>query len=77
MNGHRSSFKTENCAFEKSALSMHIYSDHVSDFTDKLFNYDLGIIKQVKPCMLDRTEDFFVWKTRADTIGINRHKVLK
>ena len=56
---------------------MHIYSDHVSNFTDKLINYDIGIIKQVKPCMLDRTEDFFIWKTRADIIGLNRHKVRK
>jgi hypothetical protein len=77
LNGHRNCFKTENFAFEKSALSMHVYSDHVSNFTEKLFNYDLGIIKQVKPCMLDRTEDFFILKTRADIIGLNRHKVRK
>ena len=29
LNGHRNYFKTENRAFEKSALSMHIYTEHI------------------------------------------------
>ena len=76
-NGHRKCFKLENNEFEKSALSMHILNDHISSFSEKLHNFDFGIIKQVKPSMLDRTEDFYIWKTRADLVGLNRHKVRK
>ena len=75
LTGHRNYFKTENLSFEKSAFSMHSYTDHVSSFTDKLDSYDFGIIKQVAPRNLDRAEDFFVFKTRADLVGLNRYKV--
>ena len=75
LNGHRACFKTDNLSFEKSALSMHSYTDHVSLFTDKLDNYDFGIIKQVAPRNLDRAEDFYIFKSRADLVGLNRYKV--
>ena len=61
MNGHRNCFKFDNNNYEKSALSMHIFSDHVTKFGDKLNNYELGIIKQVK----------------SDIYGLNRYKVTK
>ena len=77
-NGHRicfPCFKLDNNDYEKSGFSMHIFNDHISNFSEKLHNFDLGIIRQVKPSMLDRTEDFYVWSTRADIVGLNRHKV--
>ena len=77
MNGHRNCFKLLNNNFEKSALSMHIFNDHITNFDTKLKNYELGIIKQVKPCMLDRSEDYYIFKTQADLHGLNRYKVNK
>ena len=70
-------FKLLNNKFEKSALSMHIFNDHITNFDVKLKNYELGIIKQVKPCMLDRSEDYFIFKTQSDLHGLNRYKVTK
>ena len=77
MNGHRGDFKVENSIFEKSALSMHVFNEHIDDFDKKLTNYDLGIIKSVKPSQLDRVEDFYIFKTRADITGLNRYNVTK
>ena len=62
-------------SFEKSALSMHSYTDQVLSFADKLNNYDFGIIKKVAPRNLDGAEDFHVFKSRADLVGPNRYKV--
>ena len=42
----------------------------------KLDNFKGGVIKSVMPANLDRAEDFFVHATRADTMGLNRYKVL-
>ena len=75
--GHRGKFKTSNFNYEKSALSMHIFNEHVSTFDEKLDNFEMGIIKQVKQCMLDRAEDFYIYYTKSDIYGINRHKVIK
>ena len=77
MNGHRGDFKVENSIFEKSALSMHVFNEHIDDFDKKLTNYDLGIIKSVNPSQLDRVEDFYIFKTRADITGLNRYNVTK
>ena len=75
LNGHRSHFKTDNSAYEKSALSMHIFSDHVAHFDVKLDNFVFGIIKQLAPRDMDRVEDFYISSTRADISGLNRYKV--
>ena len=75
LNGQRACFKTKNLSFEKSALSMHSYTDHTSLFTDKLNNYEFGITKQYAPRNLDRAEDFYLLKSRADFVGRNRYKV--
>ena len=56
---------------------MHIFNEHIEDFDKKLTNYDLGIIKSVKPSQLDRVEDFYIFETRADIMGLNRYKVSK
>ena len=72
MNGHREKFKLSN--YDKSALSYHIYDKHVDKFPDKLLNYDIGIIKAVSPHDLDRLEDFYIYSTKAETMGLNRYK---
>ena len=74
LNGHRACFKLDNLAYEKSALSMHIFTDHVSTFDDKLGNFSFGIIQQVAPCNLDRSEDFHVLNSTSDILGKNCHK---
>ena len=76
-NGHQSCFKTKNLSYVKSALSMHVHNEHLDKFVDKLHNFEFGIIKQVKPMALDRAEDFYIWKTNSDIVGLNRHKVIK
>ena len=75
LNGHRACFKTENFTFEKSALSMHIFTEHVSNFNDKLRNFSFGVIQQVAPRNLDRAEDFYIFNSRSDILGLNRYKV--
>ena len=80
LNGHRNCFKfsvADSKIFEKSALSLHVHNDHVWDFGNKLGNFNFGIIKQVRPSALDRAEDFFIWETKADIVGLNRYKVVK
>ena len=73
MNGHRNSFNVTK--YSQSALANHIYHDHIEYFDDKLKCYNFGIIKKVSPYRLDRLEDFYIWSTDADTIGLNRYKV--
>ena len=73
LNGHRSSFKLE--IYDKSALSLHIYEHHVESFSDKLKNFKVGIIKQTMAKNLDKLEDFYISKMRAQVIGLNRIKV--
>ena len=62
MSGHRGCFKldddSENPKFQKSAFSIHIHDEHILEFGNKLMNFNIGIIKQVKPIALDRAEDF-------------------
>ena len=74
-NGHRDKFSLNK--YDKSALSMHIYEKHIDNFGDKLKNYDFGVVKHVSAVKLDRTEDFYIYITQADTKGLNRYKVSK
>ena len=76
-NGHRSSFSVQLDKYDKSALSMHIFDKHLENFTDKLNNYNFGVVKHVAPTSLDRTEDFYIYSTEADIKGLNRYKVTK
>ena len=73
-NGHRASF-TEDL-YKKSALAYHIWDKHKEHFHHKLDNYRAGIVKSTSPGDLDRAEDYFVVATKADTIGLNRYKVI-
>ena len=73
-NGHRSNF--DEGTFKKSALAFHIWDAHREKFSDKLNNFTVGVVRSTLPQMLDRAEDFFVTKTDADLVGMNRYKVL-
>ena len=56
---------------------MHIFTEHVSYFDDKLCNLSFGIIQQVAPHYLDRAEDFYIFNStsRSEILGLNRYKV--
>ena len=73
-NGHRACFNEKD--YMKSALAFHIWDKHREYFQYKLENFTGGVIKSVSPANLDRAEDFLVYATRADTMGLNRYKVL-
>ena len=60
----------------KSALAYHIWDKHREHFHKKLDNCRVGIVKSTSPEGLDRAEDYFVYATKADTMGLNRYKVL-
>jgi len=74
MDGHRSSFNDIE-KFENSALSNHVFHEHLDRWDDKLANFRLGIVKEVSPRLLDRTEDFYIYSTKAETQSLNRIKV--
>ena len=73
-NGHRACFNKDS--YMKSALAFHIWDKHREHFQHKMNNFRGGVIKSVSPANLDRAEDYFVYATRADTMGLNRYKVL-
>ena len=73
-NGHCACF--HNDSYMKSVLAFHIWEKHRDHFKYKLDNFREGVIKSVMPANLDRAEDFFVHVTRADTMGLNRYKVM-
>ena len=72
-NGHRDKFKVGK--EDLSALSAHISEKHPENFGDKLNNYNFGIIKSAPPERLDRIEDFYIYTTDAEILGLNRYKV--
>lgn len=78
MNGHREKFTIEK--YDKSALSMHIYTDHPNNTgnstNEGLLNYNVAILESVNPTNLRRRESFYVWSTEADIRHLNRYKVL-
>ena len=57
-------------------MSYHIWEEHREFFHQKLNNFRVGIVKSTSPDLLDRTEDFYVIKTDADVVGLNRYKVV-
>ena len=73
-NGHRAGFA--DAKYKKSAMSYHIWEEHRELFHQKLNNFKVGIVKSTSPDLLDRTEDFYVIKTDADVVGLNRYKVV-
>ena len=76
MNGHRSKFKINgDLDYEKSALSMHCFVKHNSDFS--MSHFKLGIVKRVKPIDLDREENKLIMKYRTNIFGLNRIVVVR
>ena len=76
MNGHRSHFVIDKrLLFEKSALSMHCFLAHKSDFSMELFK--LGIVKQTRAVELNREEERFIQKYRTNICGLNRIAVVR
>ena len=76
MNGHRNKFCIDsNLLFEKSALSMHCFLAHKSQFSLEFFK--IGIVKKVRPADLNREEEFFINKFRTNVWGLNRIKVVR
>jgi hypothetical protein len=75
-NGHRNCFKIENCKYELSALSHHIFYKHLDHFPEKLKNFKFGIVRNSGPKTLNRLEDYYIYTTKADTISLNRYKVM-
>ena len=73
-NGHRKNFNLQ--LYNKSALSMHLYKDHLERFGNKLCDYNFGVIKQSRPLNLDREEDFYICNTKA-ILTLNRYKVVR
>ena len=74
-NGHRDKFKEDN--YEQSALSLHIMDKHPDSFNKKLDCFDFGVVKKSCPKNLNRCEDYYIFTTNADTVGLNRYKVAK
>ena len=78
MNGHRDKFCTER--FDKSALSMHLYTDHPNDVgatpDEGLSNYNVVLLESANAGDLRRKESFYIWSTEADVKHLNRYKVI-
>ena len=56
--GHRYAFKTANSEYEKSALSIHVYENHIDKFGNELQNFNFGIVMQTSPSNLDKWEGY-------------------
>ena len=73
-NGHRACFA--EAKYKNSAMSFHTWEEHRELFHKKLDNFTAGVVKSTSAHMLDRSEDFYVVKTKADLVGLNRYKVM-
>ena len=76
LNNHRACFKLGSFKYEQSALSVHVFEKHVDTFPDKLENFNFGILTSSSPKDLDRREDFYIYTCKADSISLNRIKVI-
>ena len=75
MNGHRDKFNIEK--FDKSALSMHIYTDHPDNTEHDLLNFNVAILESTNAINLNRRESFYIWSTEGDIRHLNRYKLVK
>ena len=79
MNGHRSKFTPSN--YDKSALSMHIYTDHLNHVgnnpEDGLRNFTITLVESSSAKNLRRRESYYIWITKADLRHLNRYKVTR
>ena len=78
MNGHRDKFDYDK--FHRSALSTHIFVDHLDSVGDSkdegLMNYNVAILDCVNAINLRRKESYYIWKSEADLRHLNRYKIL-
>ena len=72
----RACFQLSNFKYEQSALSLHVFEKHIETFQDKLNNFNLGVITSTSPKDLNRKEDFYIYISKADSISLNRIKVI-
>ena len=81
VSGHRGKFKVDDVdsgikdVYKGSALSFHCYLEHPDRFS--LSGFRLGLIKSVPPKCLDREENVFINKLRANVLGLNRIDVVR
>ena len=75
MNKHRSEFVVEDLRYAKSALSLHCFLVHKDHFSMDIFK--LGIVKRVRPLVMNREEDYFVSKFRTRIWGLNRYAIVR
>ena len=75
MNGHRAKFTTKK--YKQSALSFHMYQDHLEHFEYSTQMFNCAIVEAVSPNLLDRRESYYIWKTEADIRHLNRIKVVR
>ena len=75
MNNHRGHFFDGKP--ERSALALHIHRDHPNMVKNHTDNYTVGILAQVNPLSLTKTEDRFIKNTEADRLHLNRYKPLR
>ena len=75
MNGHRDKFDFGK--FDKSAISMHIYTDHPDMVEAGLSNFNIVILDSTNAINLNRRESFYIWSTEADIRHLSRYKLVK
>ena len=74
-NVHRQGFKAGK--YTRNVLSNHLYTDHSEMIGVGLHNYRVGIIDSVAPRDIERREDYYIWRTDAASLHLNRYQVMK
>ena len=59
----------------RTYVSRNIAEEHNVNLSDKLVNFNLGIIKKVNRDDLNMHEDIFIEKFKARIVGLNRSRV--
>ena len=54
--------------YDKSALSMHTYTDHPEKFDDSLSNFKVVILESTNAINLNRRESYYIWSTEAEQV---------
>ena len=70
--GHRSKFTKD--AFQKSALSMHLFEEH--SLEHNIDSFEFSILKCTPALNLHREEFRYIEKLRTKTFGLNCMKVI-
>ena len=70
-SGHRGCFNNQK--WDKSALSMHAWEVHQTQFSLDIFT--VAVVKKVSPQRLRREEYSFIDKYQTKSLGLNRYRV--